>query len=97
MLDILAAMGDLDQMPELLRSAFPGPISFQEERMLQSLDQELQLRVGMMLDSALDGEVLIQVSEADRRNIREMNAVRRVLREILLHKGMAAEVAQSFN
>ena len=65
--------------------------------LLKGLDEEMAVAVSTILEKALAGEFLIMLSQADQAHVREMNAIRKVIREILGEKGMAGALLNTGN
>ena len=88
-MDPLKMMVDLKKMPQMLAEAFDAPLAMQEEYLLRGLEVDLATEVNQILEQALAGEFMINISQKNQDRLREMNAIRKVIRDILASKGIA--------
>jgi hypothetical protein len=73
--------------PEKLAASFQTPLSFQEEVLLRELKDDLNERVGIVLQRVMAGSVDMYMSAEDKAYVREVNGIRNAIHKILRTRG----------
>ena len=77
----------LRRNPETFGDSFHTPLTFQEEFLLNGLEQDLREKVNSMLELALAGQAEIDLSTERRNQVMELTYLQRIVFNLLTQRG----------
>lgn len=87
----------LRRNPETFGESFHNPLTFQEEFLLNSLEQDLREKVNSLLDLALAGHAEIDLSNEQRSQVMELTSLQKIVLKLLTQRGSLAHGRDSLN
>lgn len=90
-------LDSLRQNPESFGDSFHTPLTFQEEFLLNGLEQDLREKVNSLLDLALAGHAEIDLSQDSRNQIMSLTYLQKIVLDLLRHRGSLAHGRECLN
>jgi hypothetical protein len=88
---------NLRMNPETFGDSFHNPLTFQEEFVLNGIEQDLREKVHALLDLALAGHAEIDLSSDQRKQVMELNSLHKTVFNLLNLRGSLVQGRDCLN